>query len=137
VTGKNNRLTKRRSERNADEPADAVEALPPLAMVKGFLADKQQSEMHRLINERVRLGILSALAVSPSMTFTELKALLDVTDGNLSVHARKLEDAGLVECSKRFEGRVPKTEYRISAVGREALQRFLKHMEALIEATGR
>lgn len=89
----------------------------------------------RLIHERIRLAIVSALAVNPSLTFNDLKQLLGTTDGNLSVHARKLEEAGYVTCSKQFEGRVPRTEYRLSASGRQALTRYLDHMEALIRAT--
>ncbi len=91
--------------------------------------------LDRLIHERLRLGIVSALAVNESLTFNELKRLMQTTDGNLSVHARKLEDAAYVTCSKSFEGRVPRTEYRITAVGRQALERYLDHMEALIRAT--
>jgi DNA-binding MarR family transcriptional regulator len=83
----------------------------------------------------MRLGIVSALAVNESLTFNDLKALLRTTDGNLSVHARKLEEAGYVQCLKSFEGRVPRTEYRITAPGRRALERYLDHMEALIRAT--
>jgi DNA-binding HxlR family transcriptional regulator len=89
----------------------------------------------RLIHERIRLGILSALAVSESMSFNELKALLKTTDGNLSVHARKLEEAGYVACEKYFEGRMPRTDYRLTAAGRRALERYLNQMEALIRAT--
>jgi DNA-binding transcriptional ArsR family regulator len=91
--------------------------------------------LDRVIHERIRLGIISALAVNESLTFSELKALLDVTDGNLSVHSRKLEDAGYIMCAKRFEGRVPKTDYRLTDPGRRALAKYLNHMEALIEAT--
>ena len=93
------------------------------------------AELDRLIHERVRLAIVSALAVRESLTFNELKALLKTSDGNLSVHARKLEDAEYVTCVKSFEGRVPKTEYRLTAQGRRALERYLDHMEALIRAT--
>ena len=93
------------------------------------------AELDRLIHERVRLAIVSALAVRDSLTFNELKALLKTSDGNLSVHARKLEDADYVACVKSFEGRVPKTEYRLTAQGRRALERYLDHMEALIHAT--
>ena len=93
------------------------------------------AELDRLIHERVRLAIVSALAVRDSLTFNELKTLLKTTDGNLSVHARKLEDAEYVTCEKSFEGRVPKTEYRLTAQGRRALERYLDHMEALIRAT--
>jgi len=93
------------------------------------------TSLDRLIHERMRLAIISALAVNDSLTFNELKALLDVTDGNLSVHARKLEDAGYVSCAKSFANRLPKTEYRLTASGRRALEKYLDHMEALIRAT--
>ena len=93
------------------------------------------AELDRLIHERVRLGIVSALAVNESLAFNDLKALLKTTDGNLSVHARKLEEAEYVVCTKSFAGRVPKTEYRLTAAGRRALERYLDHMEALIRAT--
>lgn len=89
-------------------------------------------EIDRLIHERLRLGIISALAANESLTFNELKHLVKTTDGNLSVHARKLEDAGYVNCSKSFEGRTPKTEYKLTTAGRRALERYLDHMEALI-----
>jgi DNA-binding HxlR family transcriptional regulator len=92
-------------------------------------------ELDRLIHERMRLAIVSALAVNQELSFNELKRLLDTTDGNLSVHARKLEEAGYVACSKMFEGRVPRTEYRLTEAGRRALERYLAHMEALIRAT--
>ncbi len=90
--------------------------------------------LDRIIHERMRLGIVSALAVNDSLTFNELKKLLQTTDGNLSVHARRLEDAKYVECSKSFEGRMPKTEYRLTAPGRKAFERYLDHMEALVHA---
>ena len=93
------------------------------------------ANLDRLIHERVRLAIVSALAVRDSLTFNELKALLKTSDGNLSVHARKLEDAEYITCDKSFAGRVPKTEYRLTALGRRALERYLDHMEALIRAT--
>jgi DNA-binding MarR family transcriptional regulator len=93
------------------------------------------SELDRLIHERMRLGIVSALAVNESLTFNDLKKLLNTTDGNISVHARKLEDAQYIACAKSFEGRMPKTEYRLTAAGRRALERYLDHMEALIRAT--
>jgi DNA-binding HxlR family transcriptional regulator len=92
-------------------------------------------DLDRLIHERIRLGIVSALAVNRSLTFNELKALLKTTDGNLSVHARKLEEADYIVCTKSFDGRLPKTEYRLAAAGRRALERYLNHMEALIRAT--
>ena len=91
--------------------------------------------LDRLIHERMRLGIVSALAVNDSLTFNDLKRLMHTTDGNLSVHARKLEDASYVTCTKSFQGRVPKTEYKLTAAGRRALERYLDHMEALIRAT--
>ncbi len=106
-----------------------------LEAISGFVADDKGGGFHKLLNDRVRLGILSSLAVSERLSFSELKKLLDATDGNLSVHARKLEDAGYVRCEKTFEGRVPKTEYQITPAGRSALERYLKHMEALIRAT--
>ena len=92
-------------------------------------------DLDRLIHERTRLGIVSALAVNESLSFNELKSLLRTTDGNLSVHARKLEEAQYIACNKSFQGRVPKTEYRLTASGRRALERYLNHMEALIRAT--
>lgn len=91
-------------------------------------------KLDRLIHERLRLGILSALSVNESLTFNELKKLLDTTDGNLSVHARKLEEAGYIGCAKSFEGRMPRTDYRLTAAGKRALERYLDHMEALIRA---
>lgn len=97
--------------------------------------DATPADLDRLIHERMRLGIVSALAVNPSLSFTELKALMRTTDGNLSVHARKLEEAGYVTCTKSFEGRVPKTDYALTASGRRALERYLDHMEAIIRAT--
>ena len=98
-------------------------------------ASPRTAELDRLIHERVRLGIVSALAVNDSLSFNELKALLKTTDGNLSVHARKLEEASYVTCTKSFEGRIPKTEYRLTAAGRRALEHYLDHMEALIRVT--
>jgi len=91
--------------------------------------------LDRLIHERTRLAIVSALAVNASLSFNELKDLLRISDGNLSVHARKLEDAGYIGCTKSFAGRLPKTEYRLSPSGRRALEKYLDHMEALIRAT--
>jgi DNA-binding HxlR family transcriptional regulator len=98
-------------------------------------ADDGALALDRLIHERMRLGIVSALAVNESLSFNDLKRLKKTTDGNLSVHARKLEDAAYVSCTKSFEGRVPRTEYRLTASGRRALERYLDHMEALIRAT--
>ena len=91
----------------------------------------------RLIYERVRLGIMSALAMNEQLTFNELKSLFDVSDGNLSAHARKLEEAGYVVCTKSFEARRPRSEYRITPVGKKALLRYLEHIEAVIKATRR
>ncbi|MGE3616770.1 MAG: winged helix-turn-helix domain-containing protein [Gemmatimonadales bacterium] len=116
--------------------ADAPEREParrPLGAVSG--AAPAPLDLDLLIHERVRLAIVSALAVNDVLAFADLKKLLGLTDGNLSVHARKLEDAGYVACQKGFEGRVPKTEYRLTAAGRQALQRYLAHMEALIRTT--
>jgi DNA-binding HxlR family transcriptional regulator len=96
--------------------------------------DEGVPELDRLIHERMRLGIVSALAVNESLTFNQLKEQMQTTDGNLSVHARKLEDAKYISCTKSFEGRTPKTEYSLTASGRRALERYLDHMEALIKA---
>ena len=98
-------------------------------------ADAQTSSLDRLIHERQRLGIVSALAVNESLSFNELKELMQTTDGNLSVHARKLEDAGYITCRKSFEGRMPRTDYTLTVSGRRALERYLDHMEAIIKAT--
>ena len=91
-------------------------------------------KLDRLVHERLRLGILSALSVNESLTFNELKKLLDTTDGNLSVHARKLEEAQYIVCTKSFDGRVPRTEFSLTAAGRRALEKYLAHMEAIIKA---
>ncbi|HEY4089674.1 MAG TPA: transcriptional regulator [Bryobacteraceae bacterium] len=93
------------------------------------------ASLDRVIHERLRLAIVSALAVNHVLTFAELKKLLETTDGNLSVHSRKLEDAGYITVEKKFEGRVPRTEYRLTSSGRTALERYLTHMETLIRAT--
>jgi DNA-binding HxlR family transcriptional regulator len=106
-----------------------------LSPVRGPARETVPGDLDRLIHERIRLGIVSALAVNRSLTFNELKALLKTTDGNLSVHARKLEEADYIVCTKSFDGRLPKTEYRLTASGRKALERYLNHMEALIRAT--
>ncbi|MDP9192470.1 MAG: transcriptional regulator [Acidobacteriota bacterium] len=92
-------------------------------------------DLDRLIHEKTRLAIVSALAVNPSVTFNEMKAILKTTDGNVSVHTRKLEEAGYLACRKSFEGRIPKTEYSLTAAGRRALEKYLHHMEAVIKAT--
>jgi DNA-binding MarR family transcriptional regulator len=111
----------RRVRRTSGDPVPA--ALPARAQ-----------DLDRLIHERVRLGVVSALAATESLAFNELKRLVKVTDGNLSVHARKLEDAGYVAVEKTYEGRIPKTVFRLTASGRRALERYLDHMEALIRA---
>jgi DNA-binding HxlR family transcriptional regulator len=112
-----------------DRPARARREL------RDFYAAQGTPALDRIIHERVRLGIASALAVNESLTFTDLKALLKTSDGNLSVHARKLEEAQYVVCTKSFSGRTPKSEYRLTPAGRKALERYLDHMEALIRAT--
>ncbi len=91
-------------------------------------------ELDRLIHERLRLGIVSALAVNDSLTFNDLKRLLETTDGNLSVHARKLEEAEYIQCTKSFDGRLPRTEYRLTPAGRRALEKYISHMESIIKA---
>ncbi len=103
--------------------------------VGGRAAARASSSLDRIIHERLRLGIVSALAVNQVLSFNELKQLMQATDGNLSVHARKLEEAGYISCEKTFSGRLPHTEYRLTASGRRALERYLDHMEALIRAT--
>lgn len=104
-----------------------------LLELKGAKTRSLAPELDRLIHERLRLGIVSALAANESLTFNDLKSLMNTTDGNLSVHARKLEDAGYITCTKFFVGRVPKTEYKLSAAGRRALESYLNHMETLIQ----
>ncbi|HEY1341509.1 MAG TPA: transcriptional regulator [Bryobacteraceae bacterium] len=115
-------------KQNTARKEKRAQALPPALAAGGA------PKLDRLIHERLRLGILSALSVNESLTFNELKKLLDTTDGNLSVHARKLEEAGYVAFTKTFEGRMPRTDYRLTAAGRRALERYLDHMEALIQA---
>ena len=114
-----------RNNRLQSDPHPPLESTPP---------SLSPLELDRVIHERVRLGIISALAANDVLTFNDLKRLLALTDGNLSVHARKLEEAGYVACSKGFEGRVPRTEYQLTASGRQALEKYLRHMEALIAA---
>ena len=116
-----------RREVRGKQRAPEAHAAPPQA--------QSLPEFNPLIHERIRLGIVSALAVNDRLSFNELKRLLNTTDGNLSVHARKLEEAQYIRCEKYFEGRLPKTEYRLTAAGRRALEQYLDHMEALIRAT--
>jgi DNA-binding HxlR family transcriptional regulator len=120
---------------NADAGAAVAAKRRAPAAASAARNDTTQSavDLDRVIHERVRLAIVSALAGAPSLTFNELKALLEITDGNLSVHARKLEEAGFVACDKTFVDRVPRTEYRLTAAGRKALDAYLQHMEALIQ----
>lgn len=108
---------------------------PALGAVPGVVSDGGPLELDQLIHERVRLGIVSALAVNGSLPFTALRDLLGTTDGNLSAHARRLEDAGYVLCLKSFEGRMPRTDYELTARGRRALEGYLDHMESIIRAT--
>jgi DNA-binding HxlR family transcriptional regulator len=121
--------------------ARKLEVKSQKADVKGqkfeVAARRSPLELDRLIHERLRLGIVSALSVTDRLTFTELKHLLQTTDGNLSVHARKLEEADYISCDKGFEGRMPRTEYRLTAAGKRALEKYLAHMEAIIAATKR
>jgi DNA-binding HxlR family transcriptional regulator len=118
--------TARQERSNREEAPESVRSVSPKPV---------SASLDRLIHERIRLGIVSALAVNRSLTFNELKALLKTTDGNLSVHARKLEEADYILCTKSFDGRLPKTEYRLTSSGRKALEHYLDHMEALIRAT--
>lgn len=115
-----------------DEEANDTNAAEAAKPKKAARRRKTPVELDRVIHERVRLAIVSALAGAESLTFNELKDLLDITDGNLSVHARRLEEAGFIEFEKSFAGRVPRTEYRLTAAGRRALNEYLSHMEALI-----
>jgi DNA-binding HxlR family transcriptional regulator len=123
MAGKSAAVTKERFHRGAGD-----------ATGRGRAAEASARDLDRLIHERTRLGIVSALAANDALSFNELKALLGTTDGNLSVHARKLEEAQYVSCTKSFQGRMPKTEYRLTVAGRRALERYLSHMEALIRA---
>lgn len=115
-------------------PLAAVET-PSAGTATGVVDPIAPADLDRLIHERLRLGIVSALAVNDTLSFSELKQLMHTTDGNLSVHARKLEDAGYIRCVKTFEGRLPHTQYSLTPPGRTALARYLDHMEALIRAT--
>ncbi|MEO8560946.1 MAG: transcriptional regulator [bacterium] len=130
------RATDERGERSAVSGGRALRSVDGAAPASGVAgAEEGALALDRLIHERMRLGIVSALAVNDSLTFNDLKQLMHTTDGNLSVHARKLEDAKYVSCTKSFEGRVPRTQYKLTAAGRRALERYLDHMEALIRAT--
>jgi DNA-binding MarR family transcriptional regulator len=130
-----NKMTSRSTARPAAPLASRPAAQP--TAVTAPAANNEDARFDRLVYERVRLGIMSALAVNEQLTFNELKALFQVSDGNLSAHARKLEEASYISCSKSFEGRRPKSEYRLTPVGRKALHRYLEHIEAVIKATRR
>jgi DNA-binding MarR family transcriptional regulator len=121
--------------RSKESPREAKEQARTALKAEDGDASMPMS-LDRIIHERVRLALVSALAVHESLTFNELKALLDTSDGNVSVHARKLEDAGYISCKKGFDGRIPRTEYRLTATGRRALEQYLSHMEALIKRVG-
>lgn len=123
------------ARKNTALAIDKTEETPkPQALKIEKAAETVSGELDKTIHERMRLGIISALAANASLSFTDLKNLLNTTDGNISVHARKLEEAGYLVCEKSFKGRIPLTEYRITDEGREALNRYLNHMEALIKA---
>ncbi len=124
------RSTTRAQARTPGRKRPAVDAVPGAA-------GRETLALDPLIHDRTRLGVLSALAVTPVMTFVELRTLLNITDGNLSVHGRKLEEVGFITCEKTFVGRVPRTEYQLTAAGRRGLESYLRHMEALIKATQR
>lgn len=126
-------MASRQAARRAGPKAARSQESAPTAPARR--AGEAARELDRLVHERVRLGLLSALAVNKSLCFSELKRLLATSDGNLSVHARKLEEAGYIECTKSFQDRLPKTEYALTARGSRALERYLDHMEALIRAT--
>ena len=127
-------MAKQSSSAAARRAERAARATP--SGLRAYKGDESMAPaLDKIIHERIRLGIVSALAVNERLTFNELKQLLHTSDGNVSVHARKLEDAGYLACTKSFDGRVPKTEYKLTAAGRKALERYLSHMEALIQAT--
>ncbi|HET7321876.1 MAG TPA: transcriptional regulator [Longimicrobiaceae bacterium] len=122
------RQTAQRRQTDAGEAEGRLQSLP------GGIGESGPVDLDRLIHERMRLGIVSALAVNDALSFSELREMLSASDGNLSVHARRLEEAGYVECEKSFHGRVPHTEYRLTDRGRRALEEYLSHMESLIQA---
>ncbi|HEY9285334.1 MAG TPA: transcriptional regulator [Pyrinomonadaceae bacterium] len=132
---KQNALKLRQQTAQRKEGASRANLLRAVPRNGARAAEPDPTELDKLIHERLRLGIVSALAVNESLTFNELKAALKTTDGNLSVHARKLEDAAYIACEKSFDGRTPKTEYRLTAAGRRALSGYLDHMEAIIRKT--
>lgn len=121
--------------RPAVKRSELPAATQRLQAVAGAVGEAESSDSARLLYDRIRLGIMSALSVNSQMSFAELKELLATTDGNLSKHARRLEDSGLLTCTKAFAERVPRTQYKLTAKGRRIFERHLQHMEALIEAT--
>lgn len=121
--------------KNADRMTSHAAPTKKIGTPRHPISETPAAGLDRVIHERTRLGIVSALAVNPSLRFKELKELLSISDGNLSVHARKLEEVGYISCAKSFAGRLPKTEFRLTATGRRAFERYLNHMEALIRAT--
>ncbi len=124
----------RQNSNPAGRAAGAGQLVQPARQLRSKAAAVSPAEVDRLIHERIRLGMVSALAVNESLSFNDLKKLLKTTDGNLSVHARRLEEAEYVVCEKSFVGRVPKTVYRLTPTGRQALERYLDDMEALIHS---
>lgn len=127
MTGKAERLAQERKRKTAHSTKRRLNGVRGQTLTESL-------ELDRTIHERIRLGIVSALAVNETLTFNELKALLETTDGNLSVHARKLEDAAYITCTKTFDGRVPRTEYRLTGSGRDALESYIVRMESLIRS---
>ncbi len=125
--------TRKSKTRGTGNNGGATTSLSAATSTRGTTASA--TELNRLIHERMRLGIVSALAVNQSLTFNDLKESMQTTDGNLSIHARKLEDAGYIICTKSFDGRIPRTEYKLAAAGRKALENYINHMEALIRMT--
>ena len=122
------------SRNTGPEKVVGISAVPNTHAAAGPIASPHVPNFDRLIHEHIRLGIVSALAANPSLTFSDLKRLLQTTDGNLSVHARRLEEAKYIVCTKSFEGRMPRTEYVLTAAGRKAFEKYLDHMEALVGA---
>jgi len=126
----------RAASRKADVRGQRIDVKGPKADVKAQRTDRNRTalDLDRVIHERLRLGIISALAANDRLSFNDLKRLLQTTDGNLSVHARKLEEALYIACEKSFDGRMPRTEYRLTAAGRRALEKYVAHMESIIRA---
>jgi len=132
-----NMAAKSAAYRSEQQPGEREERSKRGAAAPPQVPESSATNLDRLIHERIRLGIVSALAANASLSFNDLKRLLQTTDGNLSVHARKLEEARYIACTKSFEGRVPKTEYALTPAGRKAFEKYLDHMEAIIQAAKR